>query len=848
MAISVNARNVLKYFFLILIPLFALLLITVAAHYYANLHLSKVNREADESLNIDLARETIESELKNVVSDLMFLSQLNELQAIIQTPNPTQRKNLEHELLAFSQAKGLYEQIRYLDNKGNEIIRINYQNGKPYVVAKTQLQNKARRYYFRNTFALHAGQVYISPFDLNVEEGRIEVPYKPVMRFATPLYNRTGQKNGILVLNFLGDKLLYRFKQAAAKIADHIHLLNYEGFWLSGPQPEDAWGFMFDERRSFAKTYPAAWQHIANKASGRFESATGLFSFTSVYPTQTAAQPEATQHAWKIVSVTPPTLYKTNAWSFFDRHISVYGTLVPLLLLGAFVIAQFRVKNHNVKAQSDYERRFRNTLESVQLAAVSLGKQGDVLFCNDYLLKKIGWQRTEVIGEDWLTKFVAKQDQQATQNLLNEAIKTRTIPATDEMWLRTYGGDPHLFAWNNTLSFDTHGEVSHITFIGEDITEQRRTEEQIHILSRAVEQSPNPVIITSTVGIIEYVNPKFTELTGYTAEEAIGQSPSILKSGETDSDDYQELWETISRGKEWRGLFHNRRKNGELYWEYTAISPIRNSEGEITHYLAVKEDITERKRLEDEVEQRDRELAHAQALAVVGRMASMIAHDLRNPLSSIKMGLQILGKRVTKLGHDKERDEEAKEIGHIALDQVRYMENILADLLQFSRPDALQPEWLNVDKLLDITVSSTERTIKKHNAKVITEYQPQLPTIHGDATHLRQVFSNLILNALQATENNDCTPEIRIHTYLELFDSSPRIIVELRDNGQGFKPGQAEKLFEPFYTTRAKGTGLGLAIVKRILDQHHGIIHLTANPTGGTCVTVILPTGPIHQN
>lgn len=840
-----NSYDVLKQFLLILIPLLALLFVTAATHYYTNLHLSKVNLEADETLNIDLGREAIEGELRSVVSDLLFLSQLNELQTILQTPDSTQRKKLEHELLTFSRAKGLYDQIRYLNNKGDEIVRINYQSGNPLVVAKTHLQNKADRYYFKETLAMRAGQAYISPFDLNMEQGRIETPYKPVIRFATPIYDLSGQKRGILVLNFLGDKLLHRFKQAAANIANHIHLLNQDGFWLSSPQPEDAWGFMFDERRSFAKAYPTAWQQIKNKTSGRFESEAGLISFTSVYLAQTISQSGITHNACKIVALAPLALYKIDPWSFFKRHRSVYGTLVPLLLLSAFFIAHINIKNRKANAQSDYERRFRKTLESVHLAAASLDKQGNVLFCNDYLLKQIGWRRSEMTGKNWLTEFVAEQDQQVTQNLLSDAIKTGTIPSTNETWLKTRSGDPHLFAWNNTLSFDADGKVSHITFIGEDITEQYHTEEQIRILSRAVEQSPNPVIIANTKGIIEYVNPKFTESTGYTAEEAIGRNPSILKSGETDSDEYKDLWETISSGKEWRGLFHNRRKNGELYWEYTSISPIRNSEGEITHYLAVKEDITERKRLEEEVKQRDRELSHTQALAVVGRMASMIAHDLRNPLSSIKMGLQILGKRVIELGNNEDWDEEAKEIGYIALEQVRYMENILADLLQFSRPDALQPEWLSVDKLLDMTVSSTEKTIKEINAKVITQYQPQLPTIHGDATRLRQVFSNLILNALQATENINGTPEIQIHVRVELFDSSPRIIVELRDNGKGFNPDLAEKLFEPFYTSRAKGTGLGLAIVKRILDQHHGTIQLAPNPKGGTCVTVILPTGPI---
>lgn len=840
------SHDILKQYLLILIPLLGLLFVTAAIHYYTNLKLTQVSHETNETLNVDLAHKAIESELSSVVSDLMFLSQLNELQAILQQPNNSQRKNLEHEFLTFSKTKGRYDQIRYLNINGDEIIRINFQNGNPSVVAKTHLQNKADRYYFRETIRLRAGQVYTSPFDLNTEHGHLETPYKPVIRFATPLYDSQGQKRGILVLNFLGDVLLQNFKQAAANIASHIHLLNYEGYWLSSPKSEDAWGFMFDERHSFAKSHPHAWQHILKNSAGRFESTAGLFSFNTVSPAYTVTQPGATDRTWKIVSLTPTALYQSSPVNFFSRHLSVYGILSLLILVGGFVVASISVKQRKIKAQNAYERLFRKTLESIKLAAISIDAQGKVTFCNDYLLEQIGWNRNEVIGKNWLVNFVAEQDQERIRSLLGNAVATGTFPSTHEMRVTTQNSATRLFFWNNTLSYDANGQVSGLTCIGEDVTEKRATEEQLNILSRAVEQSPNPVILTNIAGIMEYVNPKFTELTGYTYEEAIGQKPSILKSGETDSDDYQDLWETISNGNEWRGLFHNRKKNGELYWEYTAISPIRNNDGDITHFLAIKEDITERKRLEEEVAQRDRELAQAQALAVVGRMSSMIAHDLRNPLSSIKMGLQILGKRVIELGSNEGWDAEAKEIGLIALEQVRYMENILADLLQYSRPDALQPEWLSVDKLLDMTISSTEKTIKEYNAEIITEYQSQLPTVHGDATKLRQVFSNLILNALQATENTERIPEIRIQTRMELLDSIPKIRIEFRDNGLGIDPEYADKLFEPFYTTKAKGTGLGLAIVKRILDQHHGNIILSRNPTGGTCVTVILPTGPVH--
>jgi diguanylate cyclase (GGDEF)-like protein/PAS domain S-box-containing protein len=146
--------------------------------------------------------------------------------------------------------------------------------------------------------------------------------------------------------------------------------------------------------------------------------------------------------------------------------------------------------------------------------------------------------------------------------------------------------------------FDAHGNFTGYRGISRDVTERKRIEEELRKLSNAVKQSPVSVVITDTKGIIEYVNPRFTELTGYTPDEVIGKTPRILKSGKTSASEYKRLWDTITQGKEWRGEFCNRKKNGELYWDYAYISPIRNSEGVITHFLAVKENITERKNFE----------------------------------------------------------------------------------------------------------------------------------------------------------------------------------------------------------------------------------------------------------
>lgn len=376
------------------------------------------------------------------------------------------------------------------------------------------------------------------------------------------------------------------------------------------------------------------------------------------------------------------------------------------------------------------------------------------------------------------------------------------------------------------------------------IAEHQQTNEWLRKLTRAVEQSPSMVLITDRQGAIEYVNPKFTQITGYALEDITGENPRLLKSGEAGPEEYQRLWQTITAGEEWRGVLHDRKRNGELFWVHSAISPIRDARGTITHFLAEMEDITERKQLEQQVAERNREIARSQVLAAMGQAASMIAHDLRNPLSTINMTLQMLRKKPPQSWTEAER-----ELLQISQEQERYMEEVLSDLLSYSMPDALMPEWLSVDKLLDTAVMLSQRQIEERRVRVKTHYQPGLPVLYGDAGKLRQAFVNLIVNAAQAAATPSQTPStLTIDARLRpAAAGEPSVQIEICDNGSGIAPEHLDKVFEPFFTTRAQGTGLGLPIAKRIIDQHQGSISLRSEHARGTRVAVVLPLQPVDN-
>jgi PAS domain S-box-containing protein len=374
-----------------------------------------------------------------------------------------------------------------------------------------------------------------------------------------------------------------------------------------------------------------------------------------------------------------------------------------------------------------------------------------------------------------------------------------------------------------------------------DLTERMRTHERFRV---AAESAPCALLMVDQAGEIVFANAQSESLFGYQRDELMGRPIERLLPKGYRCKHVKQRTEFLSEPQAARHMAAGRdlcclRKDGSECPVEIGLTQIETAEG--TLVLSAIVDISERRKLERQLEDRNLEISRTQALAVVGRMANMVAHDLRNPLSSIKMGLQILGKEPAL-----HSGAEQQELKQIALEQVRYMEGILVDLLDYSRESPLKPEWLHIDKLLDAATLIVQKTIKDRGARVTSRYQSRLPTLHGDGDKLRQVFSNLLVNAVQATEGlEDCAAEIHISTYLELGSERPRIRVEIRDNGCGVEAGQEERLFEPFYTTRAKGTGLGLAIVGRIIRQHHGKVHLVSAGNRGTCAVVVLPTEPL---
>jgi len=347
--------------------------------------------------------------------------------------------------------------------------------------------------------------------------------------------------------------------------------------------------------------------------------------------------------------------------------------------------------------------------------------------------------------------------------------------------------------------------------------------------SAAVEQSPIAIFITDTAGVIEYVNQAFCEYTGYSAEEALGRTPSLLKSGEHSAEFYRELWESLAQGRTWRGRFHNRRKDGELYWEQAIISPLRDADGQISNYLASKENITEALRLENEHRQLQLQVARTQRLESLGSLAGGVAHDMNNVLAAI-LALANVQQMEAPEGSPLRRT-----LDTIATACLRGR-TLVHGLLGFARQDLAEESLLDLNALIKEEVTLLEHTtMQRVNLRL--ELQEGLWPLKGDPAALSHALMNLCVNAVDALAGGGTL------TLKTLNVGTSQIRLEVQDDGCGMPKEVLERVFDPFFTTKdpGKGTGLGLPIVYRTVAAHHGQIDIQSAPGLGTQVTILLP-------
>ena len=419
---------------------------------------------------------------------------------------------------------------------------------------------------------------------------------------------------------------------------------------------------------------------------------------------------------------------------------------------------------------------------------------------------------------------------------------------------QTIKGNPQRFYWTHKKKngdiFDCEVSLNSITkdspklifAIVRNISFLKKMEQQLVKLSLAVEQSPASIVITNIDGDIEYVNPKFCEITGYSFNELIGKNPRVLKSGWTSDDEYKTLWDIITSGKMWKGIFRNKRKDGSYYWESALIAPIKDSGGKIINYIGVKEDITRQKELEEQ-------LLQIQKLESIGTLAGGIAHEFNNVLTAINGYAQLILSKT-------EQNKILHDYAHSILTGGARAAELVKNLLAFSRKQIIQPRITNINDIIKNLKKILVNTIEE-DIDLLLELSDNVLPVKADPSQIQQILINLVTNARDAVNQKKSTSEskrITIKTenkyiYDDKATKHPEIkkgqyiclIVE--DNGIGMDKKTLKKIYDPFFTTKPKwmGSGLGLSTVYGIVKQNNGHIEVTTYPDKGTLFKIYWP-------
>ncbi len=564
----------------------------------------------------------------------------------------------------------------------------------------------------------------------------------------------------------------------------------------------------------------------------------------------------------------------TNGIPIFDKNKNLIGYRGADKDITELKKAEEKIKKN--------EEKFRNIFNSLIDIYYQADLNGIITLISPSVEKVTGYKPKELIGKHASTVY---KDESERKQFFTKLLNEKEVKDYELKLIRK-NGEMAVASINAHLILDKKNKPIAIKGMVRDITERVREEEKLRILALAIEHFDSAFVITDVNGVVEYINPAYEKITGYTKEEVIGKNQNILKSGKHNDEFYKNLWITISSGKVWRDIFINKRKDGTIYYEGGTVFPVFDKKGKIIHYAAIKKDITEKIKNQEELyfknkelEETNRKLKETQAqlvqqekLASIGTLAAGIAHELNNPIGFIASNLNTLKKYnksmfefMEKIGMElKSREDECREIieiiskykkeNHVdfmiedvrdlvseSLEGVDRITSIVKNLRSFSRIDQMgEIKEYDIREGIISTLVIAKNSYK-YVAEVKTEFQ-EIPMIQCMPNEINQVFLNIIVNAAQAIESEQRREKGLI--LIKVYEEDDFVCCSIYDDGPKIPESVINKIFDPFFTTKeaGKGTGLGLNISYDIIvNKHKGKLLVKNCPEKGVKFIIKLP-------
>jgi PAS domain S-box-containing protein len=869
-------RGVLKIF----LPVFVLAVSVTVAILLVSDSIEMMTFRSDEQHTVAIQTANLNSDILQAYSDLVILAQGKAVKRLWDDtgrPLPEILADLTEDYLNVSMYRELYDQIRLLDENGKEIARVNFNNGLPISVHQKDLQNKKDRYYFKDAFKLNRGEVFISPFDLNIEYGKIEQPLKPMLRFATPVFDLRGLKRGIILLNYFGAKLFERLTDKDHSKEKRTMLLNREGYWLFGPSSDDEWGFMYEDRkdRTFAKTYPDAWQRIKSQDSCQFVTSQGMFTSKTVYPLivgKKSIMGSDKHYYWKAVSfVSSKVLYSARN----NRHIiamPVLGFLLIVWLLGVWRV----VKANNLRRQAEEELlKYQIHLEELveerttRLKESEAKFRGFVEFSSDWIWEVnsdgiytyaspqveilLGYKPEELVGKTPLDLMSPKEARRMAAIFKDLVKDGKPIISVENTKLHKNGR--HIILETSGVPiFDETGKITGYSGVAQDISERRRQETilatQLRLIELAGVESVGDLLQTflnetekltgSEISFYHFVDAdeKSLHLKSWSTN-TLENLCSLELKGTQYPIDKAGVW--VDCVREGRPVVHNdyaslphrkgfpkghapvvRELVVPVYFEnrMVAILGLGNKKTDyLDEDIQIASDLAKmaweivgRKLAEEERDNLEAQLRQSQKMEAIGQLAGGIAHDFNNLLQAILGYGDLVMLSIEIDNFIRPSIEQILKAGHRA-------KILVQQLLAFSRRQVLEMKDVNLNDIITDLMKMVRRMIGEHiSLKVQSTHN--LGIVHADPGQIEQILMNLCVNARDAMENGGTitikTENLRIDESFCENNSWAKpgryVLLNVSDTGCGMTDDTIGKIFDPFFTTKGVKEGTGLGL------------------------------------
>lgn len=790
--------------FTMLVSFFALILFFYFLNIYKNIEIEKNQMIANTTSK---KSKLIHDTLINTKNDILFFSQLYR-----DLPARNEEKisrELQKTLKTYAFHHTLYQQVRYLNLSGQEIFRINNKNSVPIIVESSKLQNKSNRYYFKDSLSLGKHEIYLSPFDLNVENGKIEQPYNPTLRFSTPLMNTKNTIHGYALVNYSGQQLLTEL--AKGNNQENIILLNKKGEYLLSPNHQYQWQFMFNNSVSLQKHNPKLWAAIQNNEKS-YHDDIALYSFEKIDPIEIISphRKVESRREWILISSFKYADINSEFMKSIEKNtlplILFFIFIVFISYLLSFYLKKLSIANERVKISS---AAFKHSAQGIMV----LNENGKVIQINKGFTKITGYDFEDIYLKN--PKVLKDATHEYKEDFFTELWNTLRENHFWEGQLYNIKKDGTKFIEQLTTSTIVEkGKIQYYVGVFSDITKEIEQKEKIECTNKELKITLDE-LKNAQEQLIE--SEKLSAL-GQLIAGIAHEINSPLGAIKTSSEYVLEAMEKTIKNRPLVNSLLSKEEEKmvedlELYIysnsQYLSIKEQRGLKKEITKML-LSSDIKDERYIADILSQFNFELEKVEKYMVLLKHPKIkfILNTIHDEFIA-KSNISIINNSVSRA---------AKTI--FALKKFVHFDHD-----REGRAEKLEESIESVLILL--------RHNLKHNIEIIKEYD-DVPPIYCYADELGQVWMNLITNAVQAMNNSG-------QLCISIYEEESYQVVCIADNGPGVPLELQDKIFKPFFTTKEAGvgSGLGLDIVRKVVDAHKGEIEFRSSEKGTTfCIKI----------